>query len=53
MMLGDPLFDAIAFIAVGWAVAILFLPFLQWIDYKRDCKKCGMKIVDEIWRRMR
>ena len=52
MILGNPLLDALAFVAVGWAGAILLLPIGQWIEYKRDCKKHGKDVADEIWRRM-
>ena len=47
------LIDALAFVGIGWAVAFLLLPIGQWICYKRDCKKYGKELADEIWRRMR
>lgn len=53
MILGDPLLDAIAFVAIGWVGAILLLPIGQWLEYKRDCKKYGKEQADEIWKRMR
>ena len=53
MILGSPLIDALAFVAIGWTGAFLLLPLGQLIDYKRDCKKHGKKQADEIWRRMR
>ena len=53
MILESPLFDAIAFVGIGWATAILLLPIGQWLSYKRDCKKYGEEQADEIWRRMR
>lgn len=34
-------------------VAFLMVPIAQWIEYKRDCRKYGKELVDEIWRRMR
>ena len=52
MFLGTPIIDALAFLVIGWAGAILLLPLGQWIDYKHDCKKYGKKTADEIWRRM-
>ena len=53
MILGDPLLDAIAFVAIGWVGAILLLPIGQWIAYKIDCKRYGKKLADEIRRRWR
>ena len=47
------LIDVLAFLVFGYAGAILLLPFGQWIEYKRDCKKHGKEMADEIWRRMR
>ena len=52
MILGSPIVDALAFVAIAWAGAILLLPLAQWIDYKRDCKKYGKEQADEIWKRM-
>lgn len=52
MILGDPLLDALMFVIIGWVGAILLLPISQWIGYKRDCKKHGKDVADEIWRRM-
>lgn len=34
-----------------FGVAFLFLPFAQWVGYKRDCKKYGKEYADEIARR--
>lgn len=34
-----------------FAIAIIIVPVVQWIDYKRDCKKYGKEIADEIARR--
>lgn len=53
MILGDLMLDAIAFVILCWAGAIIFLPLAQWIDYKSDCKKYGKEEADDIWRRMR
>ena len=53
MILGDPLVDALAFVAIGWIGAFLLLPLGQWIDYKMDCKKYGKETADEIRRRWR
>lgn len=53
MILGDPLLDALAFVALGLAGAFLLVPLAQWIEYKRDYKKYGEEQADEIWRRMR
>ena len=33
-----------------WAIAIILVPVVQLIDYKRDCKKYGKEISDEIAR---
>ena len=52
MILGNPLIDALAFVVIGWAAAILLVPIIQWTDYKRDCKRYGKEHADEIWRRM-
>ena len=38
-------------IGLCYALAILFLPFAQWIAYKRDAKKHGKEYADEIARR--
>ena len=48
MILGDPMIDAVAFVGIGWAVAFLLLPLWQWISYKRDCKKHGKDVANEI-----
>ena len=40
-------------IGLCYAVAILFVPLAQFIEYKRDCKKHGKEQANEIWRRMR
>ena len=53
MVTGNIMLDAIAFVAIGWAVAFLLVPLAQWIDYKHDCKKHGKEQAYEIWRRMR
>lgn len=53
MITGSTLLDAIAFVALGWCIALLFIPIAQWIDYKRDCKKHGKRCADEIRRRWR
>ena len=53
MILGDPMLDTVAFIAICGASALLLVPICQWISYTRDCKKYGKKEADEIWRRMR
>ena len=50
---GDVLTDVLTLLAIAWASAILLLPVGQWIDYKKDCKKHGKELADEIWRRMR
>lgn len=52
MIFGNPLIDALAFVAIGWVGAIFFLPLAQWIEYKLDCKRLGKEQADEIWRRM-
>ena len=52
MILGNPLIDVLALVAIGWAVAILLLPFAQWIEYRRLRKKHGQETANEIWRRM-
>lgn len=53
MILGSSLIVALAFVSIGWAVAFLLLPLGQFVAYKRDCKKYGKEMADEIWRRMR
>lgn len=53
MILGNPFLDAVAFVGICWAGAILLMPLYQWISYKIDCKKYGKEQADEIWRRMR
>lgn len=53
MITGSSLTDALAFVAIGWCIASLFIPIAQWIDYKRDCKKHGKETADEIRRRWR
>ena len=35
MVTGNIMLDAIAFVAIGWAVAFLLVPLAQWIDYKQ------------------
>lgn len=50
---GDILTDVLLLLVIAWAGAILLLPIGQWIAYKKDCKKYGKKLTDEIWRRMR
>ena len=50
---GDILTDVLTILAIAWAGAILLLPIGQWVEYKRDCKKYGKKLADEIWKRMR
>lgn len=51
MITGSLLIDAVGIVAIGWGIAFLMLPIVQWIDYKRDCKKYGKKTADEIRRR--
>ena len=34
-----------------WGIALMLIPFAQWISYKRDCKKYGKEYADEIARR--
>lgn len=51
--MNDPLIDALIFVVVGWIGAILLLPFGQWIEYKRLCKRYGKEQANEIWRRWR
>lgn len=53
MLTGSIEVDVFAFLAIGWAGAMLLLPIGQWIAYKRDCRKHGKEQADEIWRRMR
>lgn len=53
MMTGSIVLDAIAFLSIGWVGAIILLPICQWIAYKRDCKKYGKELADEIRRRWR
>lgn len=36
-------------VALGWFI----IPFLQWIDYKKDKKKYGKEIADEQARHFR
>lgn len=48
---GDILTDVLTILAIAWTGAILLLPFGQWIDYKRDCKKYGKECADEMRRR--
>ena len=40
-------------IGLCYAGAFLLLPFAQFIEYKRDCKRHGKDQANEIWRRMR
>ena len=47
------LFDAIAIVGLGWAIAILLSPIGQWIEWKRLVKKYGEEQAREIWRRRR
>ena len=53
MITGSPLLDALGFVGIAYAGAILLLPIGQWIEYKQDCRKYGKEQADEIWRRMR
>ncbi len=41
----------ICLMGLMFGIAILQLPFVQWIDHKRDCKKYGKEYADEIARR--
>lgn len=38
-------------IGLCFGVALLLLPLVQWIAYKRDCKKYGKDYADEMARR--
>ena len=38
-------------IGLCWAFAIIFLPLVQWIEYRHDVKEHGKEVADEIWRR--
>ena len=33
------------------AFAIIFLPLVQWLEYRHDVKEHGKEVADEIWRR--
>ena len=50
---GSSALDTLCFIAIGYTGAILLYPLVQWIDYRRDCKKYGKETADEIRRRWR
>lgn len=50
---GDVLADVFMLLGIAWGSAILLLPIGQWIEYKKDCKKYGKELADEIWKRMR
>lgn len=41
----------ICLIGLVWAVAILFLPLLQWLEYRHNVKEHGKEVADEIRRR--
>lgn len=48
---GDIGLDVLTLLGIGWVGAILLVPIAQWIDYKKDCKKHGKEVADEIRRR--
>lgn len=51
----DKLYDSfgvIGVIGLMWAIAFVFVPIIQIIEYHIDCKKYGKEYTDEMYRRM-
>lgn len=50
MITGSMILNVLVLLAVVYAGGFLLLSVIQWISYRRDCKKYGKKCADEIWK---